>query len=210
MALPPSGKENIVHLLHHVWSTTDTSRRQQAGTGLMHRLQSHLSGSHCFLVTGKAGSISLWFQTRPKQGSVPVQTCRWGIRFLLPPLVRDWDKRTKKEGGGLKEEGKIYFFRLQVCSSHSCNERLEPLRNVKKSLSYNKSGRQDLKAPKTYSLINSSLWPMETIFSVWVRSDLVISHERFLYLFFCCWFEPGGTLFETNFLHICSLPTLLI
>lgn len=82
----------------------------------------------------------------PLRDQVAASASRQGLR-----------QEDKERGGGLKEEGKIYFFRLQVCSSHSCNERLEPLRNVKKSLSYNKSGIQDLKAPKTYSLINSSL-----------------------------------------------------
>lgn len=39
----------------------------------------------------------LRFQILPEEVSVPVQTCNWGIRLQLPPLIRDCDQRTKKE-----------------------------------------------------------------------------------------------------------------
>lgn len=50
----------------------------------------------------------LWFQTCPEDSSVPAQTCCLGIRLLLPPLVRDWDERTKSEEG-LRRRKNIYF-----------------------------------------------------------------------------------------------------
>lgn len=104
---PPLGKENNAHLLHHVWST-DTYRRQQAGTLLMHCLRSHLSGSHCCLMTGSAGSIFSGFRVVPRRAvNLPEPAAR-GIRLPLPPLVREAGGEDK-DGEGLKKGEKIDF-----------------------------------------------------------------------------------------------------
>lgn len=104
MARSPPGKENNVHLLHHVWST-DTSRWQQAGTELMHCLQSHLSGSYC--CPGLEVLVHfLRFQSCPKESQKPASTCSGGIRLPLPPLVKT---RGQWKRGGLKGKEEIYF-----------------------------------------------------------------------------------------------------
>lgn len=104
---PPSGKENNAHLLHHVWST-DTYRRQQAGTLLMHCLRSHLSASHCCLMTGSAGSIFSGFRLVLRRAVNLPEPAAGGIVLPLPPLVRE-PGGEDKDGEGLKKGEKIDF-----------------------------------------------------------------------------------------------------
>lgn len=105
--LSPSSKENNVQLLLHVWST-DTHRTQQAGTGLMHCLQSHLSSPHCSLMTKNAGSIfsgSKFVLRRPRYLCRPAAEGS-GCCLCLSSGIEAREQRQRR---GPKKEGKIYF-----------------------------------------------------------------------------------------------------
>lgn len=160
MALSPSGKENSVHLPLHVWST-DTCRWQQAGTGLMHCLQSHLSGSHCCFVTGSAGSIFSGFRLVPRRAQYLPRPAALGsgccFRLSSGIETRGQRERRAKKGGPLMQ-------------------RLAP-----KEMFFYKFKQKERQVP-THILISFLLWLMETIYSVQVWSNLDISHETSLYL----------------------------
>lgn len=107
LSLSPSSKENNVQLLLHVWST-DTHRTQQAGTGLMHCLQSHLSSRHCSLMTKNAGSIFSGFKfvlRRPRYLCRPAAEGS-GCCLCLSSGIEAREQRKRR---GPKKEGKIYF-----------------------------------------------------------------------------------------------------
>lgn len=177
---PPSGKENNAHLLHHVWST-DTYRRQQAGTLLMHRLRSHLSGSHCCLMTGSAGSIFSGFRLVPRRAVNLPEPAAGGIRLPLPPLVREAGGEDK-DGEGLKKGEKIDF--AFECGAvlqrrQRCQQPLPPRKKKKKKINL----RCRFKRPQT------DIRVMETfiylfIFFYQVRSNLLLSHEACLHFRF--------------------------
>lgn len=151
---PPSGKENNAHLLHHVWST-DTYRRQQAGTLLMHCLRSHLSGSHCCLMTGSAGSIFSGFRLVPRRAVNLPEPAAGGIRLPLPPLVREAGGEDK-DGEGLKKGEKIDF--AFECGAvlqrrQRCQQPLPPRKKKKKKINLRcrfKRPQTDIRVMETF------------------------------------------------------------
>lgn len=74
----------------------------------MHCLRSHLSASHCRLMTGSAGSIFSGFRLVLRRAVNLPEPAAGGIVLPLPPLVRE-PGGEDKDGEGLKKGEKIDF-----------------------------------------------------------------------------------------------------
>lgn len=98
----PRGEKTTLICCIMCGQQTPTAGRQQAGTLLMHRLRSHLSGSHCCLMTGSAGSIFSGFRLVLRRVLNLPEPAAGGIRLPLPPLVR-LPGGEDKDGEGLEK-----------------------------------------------------------------------------------------------------------